>query len=341
MRRRPPTSTTRRASALRAAVGLAAALGLATATAATAAPAQAATSRPLAASSFAPYTDMSNSQEGLLDTAITQHGVRTFTAGFVIGSGCNQIWGDTLPVGNDSYTDPLISRAKSEGASVIVSSGGAAGLPLAWTCTDQSKITAGYQKIVDSYGATGLDFDIEGAAVADSASIARNMAAVKSLKSANPGLTVSVTLPVLPSGLTADGVAILSAAKSAGVRLDVVNIMTMDYYQGSQDMGQAAISAAQATLAQMQSVDSGYTYANLGITPMIGVNDDGSTFTLQNAATVKSWAQGKGVGRLSFWSVNRDQSCGAALAAGVSPNASSTCSGVSQGKLAFTDAFGG
>ncbi|WP_328535491.1 chitinase [Streptomyces sp. NBC_00344] len=278
---------------------------------------------------------MSNSQEGVLDTAITEHGVKTFTAGFVIGSGCNQIWGDTLPVGNDSYTDPLISKAKSEGASVIVSSGGAAGLPLAWSCSDQSAVNAGYQKIIDSYAPSSLDFDIEGAAIADTAAAARNMSAMKTLKAANPGLSFSVTLPVLPDGLTADGVNIIRAAKDAGVRIDVVNIMTMDYYQGSQDMGQAAISAAKSTLAQLQSVDSGYTYANLGITPMIGVNDDGSVFTTADASTVKSWASTNGVGRLSYWSVNRDQACTSVAAA-----ASPTCSGVSQNRLAFADIFG-
>jgi chitinase len=337
MRRCSPTTPRDVRHATRAAVGLAAAALAVAATAAATAPSAVATPRPAAAGVFAPYTDMSNSQEGLLDTAITQHGVRTFTAAFVIGSGCNDIWGDTLPVGGDSYTDPLIAKAKSEGASVIISSGGAAGWPLAWTCTDQNAINAGYQKILDAYGVTSLDFDIEGAAIADTASAARQMQAMKTLEANNPGFTFSVTLPVLPNGLTSDGVNIIKAAKTAGVKINVVNIMTMDYYQGSQDMGQAAISAAQATLSQMKSVDSSYTYANVGITPMIGTNDDGSTFTLANASTVENWAAANGIGRLSFWSVNRDQSCGSA--SGIHPDASSTCSGVSQSQLAFTDAF--
>jgi chitinase len=292
---------------------------------------------------FAPYTDMSNGNENLLDTAITDHGVKSFTAAFVLGSGCNQIWGDTLPVGDDSFTDPLIEKAQSEGASVIISSGGAAGLPLAWTCTDQNAINAGYQKIIDSYGVNSLDFDIEGAATADTAAAMRNMTAMKALKAANPDLTFSVTLPVLPDGLTDDGVKILEAAQTVGVKIDVVNIMAMDYYQGDQDMGQAAISAAQATLDQMTSVDPSYSYANLGITPMIGVNDDNSVFTLANASTVADWAASNGVGRLSFWSVNRDTSC-SAVAAGhkdLKIDASSTCSGVDQGQLSFADAFNG
>jgi len=284
--------------------------------------------------SVAPYVDMSNGQEGLLDTAITAHKLKAYTAAFVLGEGCNQIWGDTLPVGADSYTDPEIARAKAEGASVIISSGGSAGEPLAWTCTTQSSIDAGYQALINDYGVTQLDFDVEGAAVADTAAVARQMQAMKDLKATNPNLQFSMTLPVLASGLTNDGVNILEAAKSAGIRIDVVNIMTMDYYSGTgTEMGQGSIDAAEATLAQMQAVDPGYTYANLGITPMIGQNDDGSTFTLADAQTVESFAVAHGVGRLAFWSIDRDQPCSG------SANSLSTCSEISQTPLAFTDAF--
>lgn len=284
--------------------------------------------------SVAPYVDMSNGQEGLLDTAITGHHLKAYTAAFVLGEGCNQIWGDTLPIGADSFTDPLIAKAKSEGASVIISSGGASGEPLAWTCSTQSSIDAGYNAIINDYGVTQLDFDVEGAAIADTAAAARQMQAMKDLKASHPGLQFSMTLPVLASGLTGDGVNILKAAKNAGIKIDVVNIMTMDFYAGTgTEMGQGSVSAAQATLAQMKSVDPSYTYANLGITPMIGKNDDGSTFTLADAQTVESFAAQNGVGRLAFWSVNRDQPCSG------SANSLSTCSEISQSSLAFTDAF--
>ncbi|MFC1440126.1 carbohydrate binding domain-containing protein [Streptacidiphilus sp. N1-10] len=284
--------------------------------------------------SVAPYVDMSNGQEGMLDTAITGHGLKAYTAAFVLGEGCTQIWGDTLPIGADSYTDPLIAKAKSEGASVIVSSGGSAGEPLAWTCSTQSSIDAGYQAIINDYGVSQLDFDVEGAAVADTAAAARQMQAMKDLKASNPGLQFSMTLPVLASGLTNDGINILKAAKTAGIKIDVVNIMTMDYYSGTgTEMGQGSVAAAQATLAQMQAVDSSYTYANLGITPMIGKNDDGSTFTLADAQTVESFAVQHSVGRLAFWSVDRDQPCSGTA------NSLSTCSEISQNSLAFTDAF--
>ncbi|MGH1555771.1 hypothetical protein ACRAWF_39915 [Streptomyces sp. L7] len=229
---------------------------------------------------------------------------------------------------------PLIAKAKSEGASVIISSGGASGEPLAWTCSTQSSIDAGYQAVINDYGVTQLDFDIEGAAIADTAAVARQMQAMKDLKAANPNLKFSMTLPVLTSGLTGDGVNIVKAAKTAGIKIDVLNIMAMDYYAGTgTQMGQAAVSAAKATLAQMQSVDSSYTYANLGITPMIGKNDDGSTFTLADAQTVESFAAQNSVGRLAFWAITRDQACSG------SANSLPTCSQISQNSLAFTDAF--
>jgi chitinase len=318
-------------------------LGLATATTATAAPGPAVISNAgpnasAATASFAPYVDMSGSTESLLNTAITSKGVKSYTAAFVIGEGCTDIWGDTLPIGNDPYTDPEIAKAKSEGASVIISSGGADGYSIPWTCTNQSTINSALQAIITDYGTKQLDFDIEGGAIADPVSATRLFNAMKTLKASNSGLQFSVTMPVLPNGLTQDGVNILKAAQAVGVKIDIVNVMTMDYYQGNQDMGQAAINAAKATLAQMKSVNSAYTYANVGVTPMIGVNDDGSTFSLANAATVESWAKSNGVGRLSFWSVTRDQSCGAA-AVSYSPAASPTCSGVSQSSLAFTSAF--
>ena len=321
--------------------------GLLTAMPAAAAHASSAiTNRPhLAAgpSSVAPYVDMGESDESMLDTAIGSDGLTSYTAAFIIGEGCSQEWGDTEPVGNDPYIDPEIAKAKSEGASVIISSGGADGYSIPWTCTDQSTIDSALQSIITDYGTNELDFDIEGAAVADTASATRLFTAMNDLKASNPGLQFSVTLPVLPTGLDNYGVGIVQAAANVGVKIDIVNIMAMDYYQGDQEMGTAAINAAQATLAQLQSIDPSYSYANIGITPMIGVNDDGSTFTLADAQSVRSWATSNGIGRLSFWSLTRDQSCGGsasnAIAKPMAPASSPTCSGVSQDPLAFTSAF--
>jgi chitinase len=285
----------------------------------------------------APYVDMSNSQEGVLNTVISSHGLRSFTAAFTIGEGCSDIWGDTLPVGNDPTIGGEISSAKAAGASVIVSSGGSGGEPISFTCTNQGTIDAAYQAIINDYGTSQLDFDIEGAAIADTAGIDRTFQAMKDLKASNPGLVWSVTVPVLPSGLDFNGSNLLQDAQNMGVTIPIVNIMAMDYYQGNIEMGNAAISAAQNTLNQMRAVNGSYSNANLGITPMIGVNDDGSTFSLSDASSVANWASSNGIGRLAFWSVDRDQACPGGNGGAASP----TCSGVSESTGQFTGAFTG
>jgi chitinase len=45
-------------------------------------------------------------------------------------------------------------------------------------------------------------------------------------------LVISLTLPVLPSGLVTAGTNLLAAAHSAGFNPDVVNVMAMDYDSG-------------------------------------------------------------------------------------------------------------
>ena len=305
--------------------------GLMLTTIASAAPASASVGQ------VAPYVDMSNSQEGVLNTVISSDGLRSFTAAFTIGEGCSDIWGDTLPVGNDPTIAAEISSAKAAGASVIVSSGGSAGEPISFTCTNQATIDAAYQAIINDYGTNELDFDIEGAAIADTTGIDQTFQAMKDLKASNPNLAWSVTVPVLPTGLDNYGTALLQDAQNMGVTIPLVNIMAMDYYEGDIEMGNAAISAAENTLSQMKAVNGSYTYANVGITPMIGVNDDGSTFTLADASSVASWASGNGIGRLAFWSVDRDQACPGGNGGAASP----TCSGVSQSTGQFTGAFTG
>jgi chitinase len=287
----------------------------------------------------APYVDMTNNQEPMLNAAISSGGLKAFTAAFVIGSGCTAIWGDTLPVTNDPTVSGDISSAQSAGAQVIVSFGGAGGVELAQSCTNTASLQAAYQSVINQYHLTHVDFDIEGAAIADPTTINRRFAAIKGLESANPGLVVSVTVPVLPTGLDGNGTAFIQDAKNDGARLDIVNIMTMDFggsFDNNPNMGADAIQAAQATLNQVRGPFPSMGFGNIGITPMIGVNDDSAEiFTEANASSVVSFANSNGIGRLAFWSVDRDQPCGGA-ATGLP-----ACSEISQAKLDFTKIFNG
>ena len=285
----------------------------------------------------APYVDMTNNQEGMLDQA-AQAGLKSFTAAFVIGSGCTPIWGDTLPVTNDPTVTADITRAESEGAQPIVSFGGEAGIELAQSCPNLSQLVAAYQSVINTLHVTHIDFDIEGAAIADTATNNLRFEAINQLEADNPGLVVSVTIPAVPSGPDNNGQAFLQQAAQDGTQLSVVNVMAMDYNgtwdNGGPDMGAYAVQAAQNTLAFLQTVFPGATYSMVGVTPMIGQNDDpAEVFTEANAQTLVSFAKQNHLGRLAFWSVDRDQPC----TGGVS--GLPQCSEISQQPLDFTNIF--
>jgi hypothetical protein len=47
----------------------------------------------------------------------------------------------------------------------------------------------------------------------------------------------------------------------------------------------------------------------LGVTPMIGQNDDTEVFSLADAQQLAAFVQANHVGLLAFWSIDRDQVC--------------------------------
>lgn len=80
----------------------------------------------------------------------------------------------------------------------------------------------------------------------------------------------------------------------------------------------------------------GASWATIGVTPMIGVNDTvPEVFTLQDAQDLLAFARQNGLGRLAMWSANRDQSCPDGPGGAAQP----TCSGVDQQPFDFTNIF--
>jgi Fibronectin type III domain/Carbohydrate binding domain len=288
--------------------------------------------------SVAPYVDMTNSQEPMLNGAITQAGLKAFTTAFVIGSGCTPIWGDTLPVTDDPTVTGEITQAEQEGATPIVSFGGADGVELAQSCTNLSSLVTAYQTVISTLNVTHIDFDIEGAAIADTTTNQLRFEAISQLEADNPGLVVSLTIPTLPSGPDNNGDAFLTQAEQDGVKISVVNVMAMDYYgswdTGGADMGTYAVDAAENTLSFLRTLWPGATYSMVGVTPMIGQNDDpAEVFSEANAQQLVSFAQSNGLGRLAFWSVDRDQPCSSTV------SGLPECSEISQQPLDFTKIF--
>jgi hypothetical protein len=162
--------------------------------------------------------------------------------------------------------------------------------------------------------------------------------AINQLESANPGLVVSVTIPTFPTGPDFNGDAFLQQAKTDGTNISVINVMAMDYYgsfdSGGANMGSYATEAAQDTLSFVKTIWPNDTYANIGVTPMIGQNyDSAEVFTEANAQTLVSFASSNHLGRLAFWSEDRDQPCGGSV------SGLPSCSEISQQPLDFTKIF--
>jgi chitinase len=283
------------------------ALGSGSLTLATAGPAAAAGSA-FPAHYAAPYLQISSSDAGDMGADQAATGLKDYTLAFLIPqSGCTPQWEDDGS-GVGAFASQ-ISAIQASGGNVIISFGGESGGELAQTCTNVSQLTAAYQNVVNTYGVTRLDFDIEGGTLADTAATSLRDQALAALQAEDPAVQVDFTLAVAPQGLpTGAGseYALLQDAQAKGVKVSVVNIMTMDFGAGSNDLADAE-SAAQGTAGQLASlygISTSAAYAMMGLTPIAGTNDDGTYFSTSNAQSLESFAASNGVAELSFWEVD-------------------------------------
>ena len=253
----------------------------------------------------APYLQLSSSTVGDMVSDRNASGVNHYTLAFLTPrSGCTAQWeAGNFPVG--SFTNE-IKAVQAAGGDVIISFGGAAGGELAQTCTSAASLQAAYANIVKTYNVHRLDFDIEGGPLNDTASIARRDQALAALQKADPSVQVDYTLPVAPSGLLGNALNLLRDAKSKGVNVNLVNIMTMDFGNGHNPLNDAE-SGANGTAGQLASlygITTAAAWHRIGLTPIAGKNDDNENFTQANATTLEQFAAAKGVQELSFWEVD-------------------------------------
>jgi len=291
------------------------ALALVTATAltsgglalATAGPAVAAGSA-LPAHVAAPYLQIASSDAADMAADKAATGLKYYTLAFLIPqSGCTPEWEDDGS-GVGAFASQ-ISAIQASGGNVIISFGGESGGELAQTCTNVSQLTAAYQNVVNTYGVTRLDFDIEGSVLPDTAATSVRDQALAALQAEDPSVQVDFTLAVSPQGLptgTGSEYALLQDAKAKGVKVSIVNLMTMDFGNGQNPLADAE-SAAQGAAGQLSSlygISTSAAYGMMGLTPIAGQNDDNEYFSTSNASTLESFAASNGVAELSFWEVD-------------------------------------
>ncbi|WP_052489205.1 glycosyl hydrolase family 18 protein [Streptomyces sp. 150FB] len=305
---------------------------------------------PLPAHVFAPYFEAYN---GDSPAALAQQsGAKYLTMAFVqtqAQGSCTPYWnGDTSQPISSAVFGADFSTIRSRGGDVIPSLGGYAadneGTEIADSCTDVDSIAAAYEKIITTYDVSRLDMDIEDNSLTKPAGIDRRNKAIKKVQdwAAANGRSVqfSYTLPTTTSGLEESGLAVLQSAADNGARVDVVNIMTFDYYDNAtHHMANDTQTAATGLVNQLAPLNPGKTQAQLwnmvGVTEMPGIDDFGpaETFTTADAPVVRDWAVSKGINTLSFWALQRD--------AGNCPGTggSDSCSGVEQDPWYFTHTF--
>ncbi|MGP4141402.1 MAG: hypothetical protein ACTXOH_12205 [Sodalis sp. (in: enterobacteria)] len=205
-----------------------------------------------------------------------------------------------------AWAKPLTDALVEAGKGFKLSFGGASNADIS-TALSEDELLEAYRQAITLYQPQGLDFDLEN----NLFDIGKISAALARLQPEYPNLPISLTLPTAPTGLKPEQITLVEQLAAAKVDF-IVNAMTMDFYQPgvAGEMGQAAKDAVTNIVAQLQSIypelSETARFAKVGITPMIGRNDDGSMFTLANAFDVGAFAAQHGLSSLSLWSLNRD-----------------------------------
>ncbi len=239
-------------------------------------------------------------------------GLSNATFAFIVaGQGCS--------MGADlSDALPDIRSYISSGGRLILSFGGAAGTYVEVACTDDNQLFNLMDRVIIDTGTRRFDFDVEGHQLSNTTSHQRRARVLKRLQDKYPDLYVSFTLPGWFNGLNSDSLNVINIARGAGVRINIINVMTMSW--GAENvrtmiqpatLGRATVVTIDAVAKQLQGIYSGSSlsqmYGMIGITPMIGTNDDATTFTHDDAATVTQYAINNGIGHLAYWAFQRDQ----------------------------------
>jgi hypothetical protein len=239
-------------------------------------------------------------------------GLTFFTLAFITADANNRAsWSGTIPL-ESQHMLAKIRDIRSAGGDVSVSFGGANGQEIAQVIKDVDVLVAEYSRVIDMYSLTRIDFDIEGGAVSEDASVDRRNKAITALKKKYPHIQVTYCLPVLPVGLTLDGERLVRNAKKRGADIESFHGMSMDFGDSAAPDPEGRMAAyviSSAENMRKQVLSAGYARPKIGLIPMIGVNDvESEIFRVRDAARVRDFFRSTPwMSYVGWWSVNRDQ----------------------------------
>jgi hypothetical protein len=299
---------------------------------------------------FAPFFESFNGDDPA--TISRQSGARFLTMAFLqtaTPGSCTVEWNGNLatPVARSTFGD-AIRTIRATGGDVIPSFGGFAaddtGTELADSCTSVPAIAAAYENVITTYHVTRLDLDTEDKSLTNPAGIDRRNKAIRLVEdwaaARHRTVQFTYTLPTTPAGLAPTGLAVLRNAVANHARVDFVNIMTFDYFDGlTHEMAADTETAAAGLIGQLHTLfphrNTSRLWRMVGVTEMVGIDDFGpaETFTLADAVDVEHWAVTHHISYLSFWAIERDNgNCPGAKGQGL-------CSGVAQTTWQFAHVF--
>ncbi len=282
----------------------------------------------------APYVMPLENNPPNLPTVMSATGEKAFMLAFILanGSSCSAAWDGTAPVSSDTAVAGVINSVRSAGGDVSVSIGGYGGTKLGQVCSNATTTAAAYQAVIDKYALKAIDLDLEEPEYENLTAVNNELGAAQILQKNNPGIYISVTLPGTTSGTGYFGQNALNTAKSLGFTPNNWSIMPFDGGFNGAASQQSALTSFNGLLTSTFGWTAANAWAHEGISQMNGRSDTGETFTTADFASNLTFARSKGLGRFTFWSVNRDRQC----AGGANSTTSGTCSSVVQGDWDFT-----
>ncbi|MFC7189388.1 PKD domain-containing protein [Halocatena marina] len=259
---------------------------------------------------FAPYEGTWGDLVGNTQAASTDRVIASFVGDATSGDGVNPGW--LTSAGQRPLTDftDEIQTLQNQGIDVWVAIGGWHGRTVARDASTAAEAKQGYEEIIDTLGVTHIDIDDENAQNGRPASVyqIRNEA-LAMLQAERPEIKVSYTVPAGRNGIENRNYSpardMVSDAVDAGVDLEYVNIMTMNFNPTTADIIRSAGEGTVEWLGQIypnKSVQE--RWEMLGITPNVGE----SGFTTDTAQAVVDWAEQQDVGLLTFWALYKSSS---------------------------------
>ena len=291
-----------------AGLGTAATLGAGRASGAPAATAALSSQWYAAAPYLMPLDNNPPSATAIMDAS----GLKAFQLAFVLapnGGGCTPTWGGTSAVSSDTAVASTVSAIRAKGGDVSVSIGGYGGTKLGQACSDPASTAAAYQQVVTKYQLKAIDFDLEEPEYENTAAVHNEIGAAKILQQNNPGIYISVTTPGTAAGTGWFGQQMLNEAKSQGFTPNNFSIMPFDGGFSGAASQTSALTAFNGLLKTTFGWDTATAYAHEGFSGMNGRSDSGEYFYQSDFQTVLDYATSHGMGRFTFWSLNRDRQC--------------------------------